>query len=191
MLTGFETFNKFNTVKGKEVCIVLGDAILAIVLLVMGGYILNEVNAYPDYSNLSVIGPEVFPKLIAIFFIISAIWFLLTVVWKGWIKKVDINGVSYIEQEKTKISAGIQNAKENRASIFHLILTIILMIIYALLLPTVGFEILTIVFLIATMYLNGVRKPHVLLIVSVASVVVIYIFFVMILKVQIPRMFYF
>ena len=65
------------------------------------------------------------------------------------------------------------------------------MIIYALLLPTVGFEILTIVFLIATMYLNGVRKPHVLLIVSVASVVVIYIFFVMILKVQIPRMFYF
>lgn len=169
----------------------LGDAILAIVLLVMGGYILNEVNAYPDYSNLSVIGPEVFPKLIAIFFIISAIWFLLTVVWKGWIKKVDINGVSYIEQEKTKISAGIQNAKENRASIFHLILTIILMIIYALLLPTVGFEILTIVFLIATMYLNGVRKPHVLLIVSVASVVVIYIFFVMILKVQIPRMFYF
>lgn len=104
---------------------------------------------------------------------------------------MDINGVSYIEQEKTKISAGIQNAKENRASIFHLILTIILMIIYALLLPTVGFEILTIVFLIATMYLNGVRKPHVLLIVSVASVVVIYIFFVMILKVQIPRMFYF
>lgn len=191
MLTGFETFNKFNTVKGKEVCIVLGDAILAIVLLVMGGYILNEVNAYPDYSNLSVIGPEVFPKLIAIFFIISAIWFLLTVVWKGWIKKVDVNGVSYIEQEKVKISAGIQNVKENRASIFHLIFTIVLMIIYALLLPTVGFEILTIVFLIATMYLNGVRKPHVLLIVSVASVVAIYIFFVMILKVQIPRMFYF
>lgn len=66
----------------------LGDAILAIVLLVMGGYILNEVNAYPDYSNLSVIGPEVFPKLIAIFFIISAIWFLATVIWKGWIKMV-------------------------------------------------------------------------------------------------------
>ncbi|MCF2682263.1 tripartite tricarboxylate transporter TctB family protein [Faecalicatena contorta] len=169
----------------------LGDAILAIVLLVMGGYILNEVNAYPDYSNLSVIGPEVFPKLIAIFFIISAIWFLATVIWKGWIKKVDADGNSYIEKEKAKVQAGVQSMQGNKTSIIHLVITIILMIAYALLLPTVGFEVLTIVFLIATMFMNGVRKPHVLLIVSVVSVVIIYIFFVMILKVQIPRMFYF
>ena len=170
---------------------VLGDAILAIVLLVMGGYILNEVSAYPDYSNLSVIGPEVFPKLIAIFFIISAIWFLATVIWKGWIKKVDADGNSYIETEKAKVQAGIQSMKGNKSSIIHLVITIILMIAYALLLPTVGFEVLTIVFLIATMFMNGVRKPHVLAIVSVVSVVVIYIFFVVILKAQIPRMFYF
>ena len=79
----------------------------------------------------------------------------------------------------------------NKTSIIHLVITIILMIAYTLLLPTVGFEVLTIVFLIATMFVYGIRKPHVLLIVSVVSVVIIYIFFVMILKVQIPRMFYF
>lgn len=169
----------------------LGDTILSIVLLIMGGYILNEVSGYPDYSNLSVIGPEVFPGVIAIFFILSAIWFLITVIWRGWIKKTDADGNSYIETEKAKIQAGVQSMKTNKGSIINLIITIVLMIAYALLLPTVGFEVLTIVFLIATMWMNGVRKPHVLVLISVLSVVVIYIFFVMILKVQIPRMLYF
>lgn len=169
----------------------LGDVILSVVLIIMGGYILNEVSAYPDYSNLSVIGPEVFPGIIAVFFLISAVWLLFTVIWRGWIKKTDADGNSYIETEKAKIRSGLQSMNGNLASIVNLVITIVLMIAYALLLPTVGFEVLTIVFLIVTMLMNGVRKPHVLVIVSVASVVVIYIFFVMILKVQIPRMFYF
>jgi putative tricarboxylic transport membrane protein len=170
---------------------VLGDTILSIVLLIMGGYILNEVSAYPDYSNLSVIGPEVFPGVIAIFFMISAAWLLVTVFWKGWVKKTNAEGNSYLEMEKAKIQAGIQSIKENKISIINLIVTIVLMIAYALLLPTVGFEILTIVFLIATMLMNGIRKPYMLVLISVVAVIVIYIFFVMILKVQIPRMFYF
>lgn len=169
----------------------LGDTILSIVLLIMGGYILNEVSGYPNYSNLSVIGPEVFPGIIAVFFIISAIWILITVVWRGWIKKTDADGNSYIEVEKQKIQVGIQNMKMNKGSIINLVITIILMIAYALLLPTVGFEVLTVVFLMMTMWLNGIRKPHILVLVSVLSVVAIYLFFVMILKVQIPRMFYF
>lgn len=167
----------------------LGDLILSIVLIVISTLVLRSTSAYPDYGSLSVIGPEVFPNIIAYFFLIAAAYFLICIIYKAFIKKTDEEGNSYLETEKAKVKVACNSIfKENLASNVKVVVTILLVIAYGMLLGIFGYEILTLVFLIVTMLMNGIRKPQILVGVSVATVVVIYVFFVMILKVQLPRM---
>lgn len=63
-----------------------------------------------------------------------------------------------------------------------------MIIVYGMLFGILGYEILTVVFLVVSMLINGIRKPQTLIAVPVLAVVLIYVFFVMILKVQLPRM---
>lgn len=167
----------------------LGDLILSIVLIVISTLVLRSTSTYPDYGSLSVIGPEVFPNIIAYFLLIASAYFLICIIYKAFIKKTDAEGNSYLETEKAKVKAACNSIfKENLAGNVKVVITILLVIAYGMLLGVVGYEILTIVFLVATMFMNGIRKPQILIIVPVVAVVVIYVFFVMILKVQLPRM---
>lgn len=165
------------------------DLILSAVLLVIGSAVLISTSHYPDFSQLSVIGPGFFPNIISIFFIISAVYLILKTLYKAFVKKTDSEGNSYIEMEKSRVSASIdKNFKQNRRSVLNLVITMVMILLYGLLLPTVGYEILTIVFLFVSMLLNGVRKPVTLIVVPIVATVVVYLLFVLILKVQLPRL---
>ena len=167
----------------------LGDLILSIVLIVISILVLKSTSAYPDYGSLSVIGPEVFPNIIAYFFLIAAVYFLISILYKAFVKKTDAEGNSYLETEKAKVKAACNSIfKENLTSNVKAVFTVLMIIVYGMLFGILGYEILTVVFLVVSMLINGIRKPQTLIAVPVLAVVLIYVFCVMILKVQLPRM---
>lgn len=166
----------------------LGDFVLAIILIVIGIGVLISTSAYPDFGSLSVIGPEFLPNIMSYFFIFSAVVLLAKLVHKAVIRKTDAEGRSYLslEGEKVRKACGII-FKENLRVNINVVITLLLIVVYGLLLSTVGYEILTVVFLVTTMLLNGVRKPRTLILVPVLTLIAIYVIFVLLLKVQIPR----
>lgn len=169
----------------------LGDLILSIILLIMGIGVLISTSQYPDFGALSVIGPEFLPNLVAYFFLIAAVVFLIKLADKTFIHKTDSNGVSYLQTEKEKVRAVCQSVfKDNFWTNLRVAITVLMVVAYGFLLPHVGYEILTAVFLVVSMLLNGIRKPLLLVVVPILTLVAIYVVFVLLLKVQIPRLIY-
>lgn len=169
----------------------LGELILSVILLILGVGVLISTSAYPDFGALSVIGPEFLPNLVAYFFLLSAVVFLAKLVHKAFVKKVDEDGNSYLQMEKEKVQKACQSIfKENLKTNAGVAATMLMIVAYGLLLPHTGYEILTIIFLVVSMLLNGVRKPKILILVPVLTVIAIYIVFILLLKVQIPRIIY-
>lgn len=169
----------------------LGELILSIVLIVIAALVLVDTSGYHDFGALSVIGPEFLPNLIAYFFLIAAAVFLIKLAHKVFIKKVDENGKSYLQTEKENVRAACNSIfKENFRANLNVVIILLMIVAYGFLLPAVGYEILTIIFLLVSLLLNGIRKPHVLVLVPILTVAAIYVAFVLVLKVQIPRIFF-
>lgn len=166
----------------------LGDLILSIVLLAMGGGVLISTSKYPDFGALSVIGPEFLPNIMSYFFIFSAVIFLVKLIIKAFVKKVDENGNSYLEMEQEKIQTVCHNIfRKNLRTNLNVVIIIAMIVVYGVLLPYVGYEILTVIFMVISLLLNGVRKPRILILVPILTLIAIYVVFVLVLKVQIPR----
>lgn len=169
----------------------LGDLILSVVLIALGSGVLISTSKYPDFGALSVIGPEFLPNIIAYFFIFAAAVFLIKLFYKAFIKKTDENGNSYLEMEKQSVHAACQSIfKDNIRQNLNVVIIILMIVAYGFLLPYVGYEILTLVFLVVSLLLNGIRKPLIIVLVPVLTVLAIYVVFVVLLKVQIPRVIY-
>lgn len=167
----------------------LGDLILSVILLGISIGVLISTSSYPDFGNLSVIGPEFLPNIMSYFFIFAAAVLLVKLIYKAFVRKTDEEGRAYLALEKEKVrAAGSKIFKENFRVNLNVVITLLLVAAYGLLLSYVGYEILTAVFLIITMLLNGIRKPRTLILVPVLTLIAIYIVFVLLLKVQIPRL---
>lgn len=161
--------------------------ILSLVVILLSVVILIQTASYPDFGNLSVIGPEAIPNCLAYFMLAAAAYLITAEVVKCLRGKKE--NPSYFVQEINKAKAVLSGLSQNLAGVVRTILTLVLMYLFATCLKKVGFEICSAVFLIGTMLLNGVRKIWKLITVPVVTIAVVYLVFVYGLRVNIPMMF--
>lgn len=168
---------------------IIGDSILALLMFALGGYVLSTASSWPDYSRLSVLGPEVVPKILGWFFIIAGVILLVKVAYRAFIKKVNAQGENYVQSDIAAAKAKFAYLKEKWKGVVALIALPIMMIIYASVLETVGFEICTLVFLFIALLVCQERRWYILVGVPVGLTVGIYLLFVLLLKVPLPLLF--
>lgn len=163
------------------------NLILSLCMLILSGVILTETAAYPDYSNLSVIGPEAIPNYLAYFIGIIALYLILTEGVKCFRGRKQ--NPSYAKAELEKSRRVLSALLENKQGLLRIVCTLILMFAFAELMKTVGFEICAAVFLVGAMLLNGVRKIWQLILVPAATIAFVYFAFVCALHVSVPMQF--
>lgn len=165
----------------------IANLILSGCMLVLSGMIVLETSGYPDYSNVGVIGPDVIPNCLALFIAVIAVILALNEVYKC--VKGGKATPTYAQAEIVRSKEVMTNLFANKPGLLRIIATLLLMFLFAMLLDVVGFEICTVVFLVCTMLLNGVRKLLPLVLVPIGTVLVVYVGFVYALRVSIPMLF--
>lgn len=166
----------------------IGDALLSVFLIVVATVVRIDTAGYGDFSALVEVGPEMFPNIISWFLYIAAAAFLVKVFYKACVKKVNADGVSYMQIEREKVAAAKENMKANWKGVVGAVGVIVLMLLYAALLPTVGFEICTVVFMVGVMLLCGEHRPLRLIIIPLGTMFGVLLIFRVILKVALPLM---
>ena len=169
--------------------LIIGDTILALLLFALGGYVYGTAATWPDYSRLSVLGPEMGPKLLGIAFIIAGVLLLLQGANRAFIKKVNAEGENYVKKDVENAKAKFAYLKKQWKGVIALIALPIMMWIYATVLPTVGFEICTVLFMVLALLICQERRWYLLVGVPVGVTVVIYLLFRLLLNVPLPLLF--
>jgi len=131
----------------------------------------------------STVGPDFIPKVISVFIAILSI-FLIVNAFRG-IKNQgngQLNSLNYEEINTEKIKTKVTSYKT-------MLLTLLLMISYLILMPSLGFLIMTAIYLFLQMYIlvdKTGRKVPLFIIVSITSSVAIYYVFHSIFHVMLP-----
>lgn len=141
--------------------------LLSGVILVLAGFVYWEAENIPSLTtDLSVVDAAFFPTAIAILLAVLA----LMVAWQGRNNTSD------------RIVFTLTPAFRKAA------LFVGIMIAYALALPTVGFELSSLTFLMLTMWLLGMRSKVLAVVLSVMVTSLIYIIFINLMYVPIPSL---
>ena len=165
----------------------IANLILSVCMLILSGVLIRETSSYPDFSGNSIVGPEAIPNILAGFIAVIAIIIALREIYKC--VKGRNASPTYVQAELAKSKEAMGKLASNKAGLFRIIAILTLMLLYTVLLNTVGFEIFTSVFLVCAMLLTGVRNIKYLVLISLGTITVIYVCFVYALKVSIPMLF--
>lgn len=158
-------------------------------MFALGGYVLVTASSWPDFSSLSVLGPETVPQILGWFFVIAGGILIGKVLYRAFIKKVTAEGESYVHKDLAAAKAKFAYLKIKWKGVVALIALPIMMIIYASVLETVGFEICTLVFLFVALLVCQERRWYILVGVPVGMTVAVYLLFSLLLKVPLPLLF--
>ena len=120
---------------------------------------------------------------------VSLVLLLLQVANRAFIKKVNAEGENYVKKDVENAKAKFAYLKKQWKGVIALIALPIMMWIYATVLPTVGFEICTVVFMVLALLICQERRWYILLGVPVGMTVVIYLLFRLLLNVPLPLLF--
>lgn len=161
----------------------VANLVLCVCMWALSGVIVYQTSGYPDYSNMAIIGPEVIPNILAGLIAVFAAAIALNEGFKC------VKNKEYFKEQTAGARKVASDLKGNKPGIIRTVAILLLMVVYALALDTVGFEICTAVFLVASMLLSGIRNPKVLILVPVGTIVVVYICFVYALRVSVPMLF--
>ena len=162
------------------------DIIISLIMIGVGGYIIYEASTYPDYSMLTPVSSDVFPKIMGWVMVICALIVLGNAVYKLWFSK---DKEKYREQNRTLAEEIKTRFIENKRNLPTAIGIPVLMLAYALLLETVGFEILSVLFLFFSLLLCRERSPVKLILIPIVGTAVMYYIFHVLLKIMVPLMF--
>lgn len=162
------------------------DLILSAIMLALGVFVINTVSGWPDYSRLSVLGPDIFPRYLGWFFIAAGIILLAGVLYRLLLRKKNADGVTYIEAEREGVRGAAMFVKTRWRDILTFVCLPLLMFLFAKLLKPVGFEICAVVFLFIALLLCGERRWYCLTFIPIGTTAVIYVVFCLLLKVSIP-----
>jgi len=147
------------------------DRFLAIFLIIISVIVFFETSKFPSFSNeMQVIDASFVPRLLASFLIIASLILLV----KSF-KQVDNSKLDTCKLDKSSS---------------RVLVIVILMIAYRYILPIIGFEITTILFLTTTMYLFKYKKILKAFLISLLVTIVIYYIFIFILNVPFPTKFF-
>ena len=161
----------------------IANFVLCACMLALSGVIVYQTSGYPDYSNMAIIGPDVIPNILAGLIAAFAVIIALMEVFKCFKNK------EYFKEQTAGAKEVAANVAANKMGLIRIISILGMMLVYALALDTVGFEICTAVFLVASMLLCGVRNRKVLVLVPIGTIAVVYICFVYALRVSVPMLF--
>lgn len=165
----------------------VGNLILIAGTVLVSVVILLQTSTFPDYSNISAVGPEAIPNVLA--FLMLAIAALLAVQELQKILRGRHNSPTYVQAELQKAKDTWHMIVSNPSGILRVVGNLLLIVLFSLLLRTVGFEICAFVFLAGSMILNGVRTPWKIIVLPVCTIAVIYGVFVAALRINIPMLF--
>lgn len=162
------------------------DISISIIMLIFGGYVLYEASTYPDYSMLTPVSSDVFPKIMGWTIVICSAAVIARAVWR-------LNFSPKKEEYRQKDKELLLGIKErfiaNRRNLPAAVGIPVLMLLYALLLNSVGFEILSVLFLLISMLLCRERNLWRLILIPILGTAAMYFVFHILLKIQVPLLF--
>ena len=152
------------------------ETITGLLVLLFSIVFLIEVFSWRDYSHMRVIGPEVFPKFILAFMGLLS----LKIIWDG-IKQAKVTSGETTEGEEE-----VTTFKDKLESATLIISIIVIVILYALTIRSMGFIFNTFVSLFLMMWVMGVKGWFYRLIFSIVITLGIYVIFIYFLKLPFP-----
>jgi putative tricarboxylic transport membrane protein len=161
----------------KEFCLEYYKREKIIAFSVLAGGLAVRYYLIPNYIEI----PQkyTFASLSPAFFPILTAWFIVGLALLYLIHNILLTrGKSHVEGKSDWISTG----EERMAYVCTVVI-----IIYLLVLGTLGFLISTVLFLAALLVLQGVRKPFKVALISVLVTMGIYLFFLYVMKIHFPK----
>lgn len=118
------------------------DILTGFLLLLLAGFYLRETVSLTEMTGLATaIGPKAFPYLLGTSMLVLS----LLLLWQGW-------------QERPKVDRGKAQVNWTRSEIRDFLVVPALIILYALVLESLGYLLSTLFFLLAGMLCMGRRK---------------------------------
>lgn len=155
-------------------------------MLLFGGYVLYEASTYPDYSMLTPVSSDVFPTIMGWVIIICSLIVIGRAVYKLYLCPAK---AQYREKDKALVAEIKARFLANRRNLPAAIGIPLMMLLYALLLNTVGFEILSVLFIFIGMLLCRERNPWRLVLIPILGTAAMYYVFHVLLKIMLPMLF--
>lgn len=167
----------------------IGSFILSLCMYVLVAIIFSQTSSYPDFGNFSIVGPEVIPNFLGWIILAIAVYIMLKEIVKILVSIKRRDETPYYKAEWIKTRDSLKSLSSNKHGVIYSVGSIILMGLYAFSMKYIGFEIATLIFILAVMLLGGERNVWKLIIVPIAAVFVVYGLFVIALKVRLPFLF--
>lgn len=162
------------------------DMGIGLVMLIFGGYVIYEASTYPDFSKLTPVGSEVFPYIMGGVIVICSVIVIGRSAYKLFFSETKTEAMEKEKEQFFKIWTCFQENKKNLPAVIGIPF---MMLLYALLLNSVGFEILSVLFLFISMLLCHERRVPYLVFVPVLGTVAMYYIFHVLLKIMLPMAF--
>lgn len=134
--------------------------------------------------TVSKVGPDFMPKIIASIMMI----FSIIIIFNGW-KKVNVQNENTVPNQSIKEKDTKSVSKEKKYSFLPVIITLGLMIGYFILIPILGFLIMTALYLFLQMLVlshKSNRKIWLFVIISIATSALVYFIFRSVFYVMLP-----
>ena len=164
------------------------NVVVSSVLLIIGIAVVIYASTFPDFSLLTRVGPDLFPSIMGwVIIICSAI--VLFQALRKLASKRDSDGKIDLGEEKEKFRAALAKIKERKKNFIAMVGIPVMMLLYGLLIETVGFEILSVLFLFISILLCGERRPLRLVLIPVISTACMYLVFIVLLKIPMHCLF--
>lgn len=141
------------------------NVISGLVSLILGGLFYILTYGFPDIET-DILGPGFLPKLYSILLVIFGLILIINAIVK---RKSEINEV-----------------KSTNHSFLYGLASMLIVFVYILVLPYIGFYISTILVMLALLYFLKVRNYIILFSVSLGTVIFLFTIFEKLLKVPIP-----
>lgn len=159
---------------------------MGLLMLLFGGYVVYEASTYPDFSMLTPVDSDVFPSIMGWVIIICSIIMIAREAYKLFF---DADKEKYRAKEQELFAELRTRFQENKRNLPAAIGIPTMMLLYAVLLNTVGFEILSVLFLFIGMLLCRERNPLRLILIPIIGTAVMYYVFRVLLKIMLPMAF--
>ncbi len=152
-----------------------------VILLFAIGYLWEAHNVPEFYQLPGVPGPTTFPRLLGVVFALAGLWLLVSPTERIARKKAGT-----VEPRTSELAPETGGARQRIAAGWHFCTMWAVILGYLWMMPNLGFPLATFLLLVAFIFLLGEVRWHVILGLSAAATIVIYVSFKMGLNVRLP-----
>lgn len=155
-----------------------------VILVVAIGYLWEAHNIPAFYQLPGVPGPTTFPRLLAVVFALAGIWLLLSP--KDLIATKKMAGAAAEARAPEAAPKAGQGGLRRIAADWHFYTMWAVILGYLWVMPDLGFPLATFAVMVAFIFLLGETRWHIIIGLSLAATILIYVSFKMGLNVRLP-----